>query len=119
MKPEDRSRVDWLRNIERAAGKIVAATADTDSATFAVEDRVRDYVLWQLMVMGEASGFLTRLHPEFAAKTALPLGAMRMFRNRLVHGYHNLDANIIWLAATREVPGVLTGVRVLLAEEPA
>jgi hypothetical protein len=30
-----------------------------------------------------------------------------------------LDANIIWLAATREVPGVLTGVRVLLAEEPA
>jgi hypothetical protein len=46
VKPEDRSRVDWLRDIERAAGKIVSATADTDSATFAVEDRVRDYVLW-------------------------------------------------------------------------
>lgn len=119
MKPEDRGHAAWLRDMEGAAGKIVADITHLDFDTFTADERTRDFVMWQLMVIGEAAGFLARLHPAFAASTGLPLGPMRMFRNRLVHAYFNVDANIVWSAVRVEIPAVLARVRQLLTEEDA
>jgi uncharacterized protein with HEPN domain len=35
-------------------------------------------------------------------------------RNRLVHAYFDIDADILWVAATEEVPALLTQLRTLL-----
>ena len=38
-------------------------------------------------------------------------------RNRLVHAYFDIDADILWVAATREVPTLLAELQVLVSEE--
>ncbi len=38
-------------------------------------------------------------------------------RNRLVHAYFDIDADILCVAATREVPTLLAELQVLVSEE--
>lgn len=37
-------------------------------------------------------------------------------RNRLVHGYFDIDLDLVWEAAARDVPGYAASVRVVLDE---
>jgi uncharacterized protein with HEPN domain len=38
-------------------------------------------------------------------------------RNRLVHAYFDIDADILWVAATQEVPALLPKLQVITSED--
>jgi len=39
-------------------------------------------------------------------------------RHRLIHGYFDIDAGIVWQTASVEVPGILPALRDLVADSP-
>ena len=38
-------------------------------------------------------------------------------RNRLAHAYFEIDANIVWVAASEEIPALLPKLRALASNE--
>lgn len=67
-----------------------------------------------LEVLGEAAHGVT---PETQAKApAIPWSLVVATRNRLIHGYFDVDAEIVWRTAAEEVPRLLPGLSELLME---
>ena len=66
-------------------------------------------------IFGEAA---SRITPETrSAITDLPWLAIVGMRNRLVHVYFDVDHDILWKAATDEIPSLVPILRSLVAED--
>jgi len=62
--------------------------------------------------MGEA---VNRLSNEFINdNTEIPWSKMIASRNALIHGYDQIDDNIIWNIATQILPGLREQINILL-----
>lgn len=117
MTAEDRELIDWLRDIEAAAALIERYTAQASYSTFVDSELVAAIVTLNLQVMGEAARYVTTRHPAFAQTCDLPLGAITMIRNRLIHGYFTIRQAVVWETARDDIPDVLRRVRLLIAAE--
>jgi uncharacterized protein with HEPN domain len=42
--------------------------------------------------------------------------AAASLRNRVIHGYFDIDFDVVWAAAEREVPALANGVRAITGE---
>lgn len=100
----DRDRV-YLQHIDQAARKIRRVTQDLTVATFSTHDLIPDVVIRQLEVIGEAS---TRITEGFkAGHPDWPWREMKTMRNFLIHGYHNVDMELVWDTVQRSVPELI------------
>lgn len=69
-------------------------------------------VVRAIEVMGEAA---SRVSDETRAATpAIPWSAIVGMRNRLVHGYFDIDTGIVWKTATGELADLLPRLRALI-----
>ena len=65
-------------------------------------------------VIGEAA---SRLSPGFCkAHSDIPWQDMVGMRNRLIHAYFDLDMDLIWQTASRELPDLISRLEALLKE---
>ena len=102
MQPDDRIR--WRHMIEAAEDAI----GFVDGRTRADLDRDRMLlyaVVRAIEIIGEAASKLTA--ETRAAHDTIPWPAIIGMRNRLVHAYFDIDTDIVWVAVTREIPGLL------------
>jgi uncharacterized protein with HEPN domain len=90
-----------LRDMLRAADRILERTAG-GWERFRADEMVQVWVVHHLEVIGEAAARvdagIKQAHPEVdwiaAAHT----------RNRLVHGYFDVDLEVIWVTVERDIP---------------
>ncbi len=96
--------LDAIAAIERHRGR--------DKATFERDELLQVWFLRHLQIIGEAarslSGDVRALAPE------IPWSEIIGMRNILVHGYFDIDTDIVWDAATRDVPVIKPAVERLL-----
>ena len=79
--------------------------------------KTRYAVIHQLLVIGEAT---KRLSEEFRAKhPQVPWRGMAGLRDRLIHGYEEVDLFRVWKIATVEVPALRRQLEPLLPASPA
>lgn len=111
MLASDRNRLQHMVDAAELAIRFLAgrqrAELDTDSMLlFAVVRAIE--------VIGEAAthvGAETR-----AAAIGIPWVAITGMRNRLVHGYFDINTAIVWATATQELPALLPQLRVLIQQ---
>ena len=80
------------------------AIADAQSFTegmaqpdFEQDKRTQQAVVMSLIVLGEAATKVMDKYPEFAAQHAvIPWHNMRGMRNRIAHGYFDIDLVVVW-----------------------
>ena len=61
-----------------------------------------------LIIMGEASTKVMNDYAEFALKhSGIPWRNMRGMRNRIAHGYFDINLDVVWDTVQAEVPGLL------------
>jgi uncharacterized protein with HEPN domain len=101
---EDRA-IDYVEHIIGAIDQIGTYTVGLDAAQFIANRLVQDGVIRQLLVVGEASSRLMRqcpvftaMHPEVAWKSAYDT------RNLLVHGYTDIELDVVWGIVVDELP---------------
>ena len=73
---------------------------------------LQSWYLRHLQIIGEASRGLPEDVRAFAPE--IPWSNIIGMRNILVHGYFDIDTDIVWEAATRDVPAIKPAVERLL-----
>ncbi len=92
-------------DLRRAAELIGEFIKGIDRNAFDHDTKTQSAVLHQLMVLGEAAN---RLSEEFReSHDEIPWRLVIGMRNRLIHGYDDVDLDEVWSTVTRDVPGVL------------
>jgi uncharacterized protein with HEPN domain len=91
-----------LRDIIEAADAIQGFVAGHTEQTFSQSDVLRSAVVQKLTTIGEAAA---RLPSDLKQRYAVvPWAEIVAFRNILVHAYFGIQWDIVWRAATEEVP---------------
>jgi uncharacterized protein with HEPN domain len=106
---------DYVEHIVDAIDRIGTYVTGFDERRFLANLLVQDGVLRQLMVIGEASNRLMRQCPAFTA--AHPEVAWRSAydtRNVIVHGYTDINLEVVWSIVVDELPGFRTRMQALL-----
>lgn len=110
--------VDYLGHIVAAIERIETYSHGLDASGFHADALVQDAVIRNLEIIGEASGRIRTRSPEFAAEhPELPLSAAYEMRNRISHGYFEIDLEVVWTTVVHDLPGLAAAVRRLLAED--
>ena len=111
MRPDE----ELLGDIIEAAAAIEMAIAGFDLDDFVRVRLVRSSVMFEFIVIGEASAKLSDdLRNRYSD---LPWSDIIGFRNVIVHGYFGLDWARAWRTATTDLPGFLERVRKIRAIE--
>jgi len=82
-------------------------------ADFQSNEMLQDAILWQLTILGEAAA---KVSPPFrTAHPTVPWRDLKNLRNRLVHGYNDLDLGRVWQVAVTDVPRLVQTLDPLVA----
>ena len=98
-----------------AATEAIASYVARGRAGFDTDPAVRDAVLYQLVVLGEATK--AALHADPALRTRfpdVPWSAMARVRDRAAHHYYKLDPDVVWETARAAVPAAAVALRAAL-----
>lgn len=107
---------DYLEHMQQAAQQAIAYTDGMDQATFATDKRTLQATIFNLLVLGEAAGKVLSIAPAFAKQhPELPWRVIRATRNRLMHGYFDLNLDVIWDTVRTALPTLLHVLPAVLA----
>lgn len=109
MRDDDRIRIlhmiDAAQTVEQFIGGKKRKDLDADRLLLFA-------VLRAIEVIGEAASKVT--DETQAATPSIPWASIIGMRNRLIHGYFDIDANVVWRTATEEIPSLHRALRQLL-----
>lgn len=107
---------DWrlyLDDIAECSRRVLGYTREMTFEEFLRDTRTYDAVLRNLEIIGEASkkvpADVRRRYPDVA------WSEIARFRDRLAHGYRNLDDAIVWRTVQEDVKPLLRKVQQILA----
>lgn len=118
MARQNRSVAFWLEQIVSMSERLERHLRDMDAEEFLVDQKTIDAASWCISCIGEACGKILEIDPEFEHKAGvLRLAGAYAARNRYVHGYFDLDLDLIWSTASRSVPELAAATRRILDEQ--
>ena len=115
----DNRLADYLFHIEQAAADACSFVAGLSKEAFLADKRTQRAVVMCLVIIGEAATKIMDSHAAFAqAHPLVPWRSMRGMRNRVAHGYFEINFDIVWETARTALPDLLEqlpGVRAAAA----
>ena len=111
-RPDDLTRLRHILDAAEKAGRFVHGRKREDLE----KDEMLSLALVRLLeVIGEAAAGIS---PGLRRKySALPWQQMTGMRNRLIHGYFDVNPDLIWRTVTEEMPLLMDRIRKALANE--
>ena len=96
---------DYLAHILRAIERIERYTEDMSEAMFLSSEMAQDAVLRNIEIIGEASNNIQRVDSAFTARHGnIPWQVMYRMRNRVSHGYNEVNLEIVWKTIQDDLP---------------
>lgn len=100
--------IDYLSHMLDAADQACTYIEGMEKEDFLTDKRTQQAVILNIVIIGEAAtkllkdydGFLQR-HPE------VPWHAMKGMRNRIAHGYFDINLDIVWDTVKTALPHLL------------
>ena len=110
--PRDDATVLDIIKAARLASQFVHGM---DKSAFLFDLKTQSAVVYQLLVIGEAT---KRLSPEFRARNSeVPWTQIAGMRDHLIHGYDSIDLDEVWDSIIRDMPPLLASLNPLVPEE--
>lgn len=108
MPPDD----VWLRHMLDAARKVIAFSHGRSRSDLETDEKLALAIVRLLEIVGEAAKQVaadTRTaHPE------IPWREIAGTRDRLVHGYFEVDLDVVWSIVTGDLPGLVKSLETIL-----
>lgn len=109
--PKDESV--YLRHMLDAARKVQVFTEKRQRADLESDEMLSLAIVRLLEILGEASrnisSDLRQRNPQ------VPWAAIAGTRNRLIHGYFDVDLDIVWTIVTQDIPVLIPQIETILA----
>lgn len=107
--------LDYLQHMQQAATDAVGFVEGMSRDDFLADKRTQQAVIMSLIVLGEAATKVMDRYPDFAnAQAQIAWRSMRGMRNRIAHGYFDIDLGVVWDTVQNALPGLLVAVQPLL-----
>ena len=104
----------YLFDITQAGVHLLAFTAGRTREDYLADAYLRSAVERQLEIIGEATSKLSKLDPLTSAKIT-DYRKLISFRNVLIHGYADIDNELVWDLVQTKLARLIEEVRTLLA----
>lgn len=99
---------DYLRHIRQAATDACAFVSGMSKEAWADDKRTQQAVLMNLLIIGEAATKIMDAHPEFVSQhPETPWRSMRGMRNRIAHGYFEVNLDLVWETVQNALPDMI------------
>ncbi len=83
-----------------------------DKADFLNDKRTQQAVVMNILIIGEIATKIVQNHNSFAeANSAVPWNSMRNMRNRIAHGYYEIDFEVVWDTVSLSLPPLIKALR--------
>jgi uncharacterized protein with HEPN domain len=99
---------DYLDHMHQAAFDAISFVEGLSKEEFFEDRRTQQAVIMSLIIIGEASTKIMDQHPEFVAgQPQVPWRSMRGMRNRIAHGYFDINLEVVGDTVQRALPDLL------------
>ncbi|MDK9701752.1 MAG: DUF86 domain-containing protein [Sulfuritalea sp.] len=106
---------DYLDHMVEAITLARSFTEGMAKPDFFADRKTQQAVILNLIVLGEAASRIAAECPEFTvAHPALPWQQMRGMRNRMAHGYFDIDLDVVWETVQTSLPDLLRQLGVIV-----
>ncbi len=107
---------DYLDHMRRAIADAQSFTEGMEYADFTNDKRTQQAVIMSLIVLGEAATKVMDQHTDFAERNIhIPFRNMRGMRNRIAHGYFDINLEVVWDTVQTALPGLKSQLNALTA----
>jgi len=104
---------DRIRHMLEAAEKAAEFSKGRKRSDLEEDEKLTLSLVHLLEILGEAAGKVSlgfrQLHPE------IPWNRVSGIRNRLAHGYFDVDLDIVWQTVTARLPELIVQLKKLVA----
>jgi len=117
---ESRLRLaDYLSHMLEAVRLAREYVAGASKDDFIKDRRTQQAVVLNLITIGEAASRIVTEHKDFAtAHSEIPWAQMRGMRNRMAHGYFDIDLSIVWDTVQSSLPELERQLGVVVSQTP-
>ena len=99
---------DYLDHMLEAARQACLYVEGLDKADFLDDKRTQQAVILNLVILGEAVTKLLSQHEPFTAHyPQVPWRSMKGMRNRLAHGYFDINLEVVWDTVQTALPSLV------------
>jgi uncharacterized protein with HEPN domain len=99
---------DYLDHMLEAAQQACVYLEGLDKVDFLEDKRTQQAVILNLVILGEAVTKLLSQHESFATRyPQVPWRSMKGMRNRLAHGYFDINLEVVWDTVQTALPRLL------------
>jgi len=100
---------DYLDHIQQAATDARSFVEGMAKDDFLADKRTQQAVIMSLIVIGEAATKVMDGYVEFTqAHADVPWRSMRNMRNRMAHGYFDINLDVVWETVQEWLPAMKT-----------
>lgn len=100
---------DYLDHMRQAIADAQSFTEGMAQADFEQDKRTQQAVVMSLIVLGEAATKVMDQYSAFAVEHShIPWRSMRGMRNRIAHGYTDINLEVVWDTVQTALPTLKT-----------
>ena len=99
---------DYIDHIQQAAADACSFVEGMGKDDFLTDKRTQQAVIMNFIIIGEAATRVMEGHAEFTqAHPEVPWRSMRNMRNRMAHGYFDINLDVVWETVQEWLPTLL------------
>lgn len=108
---------DYVTHMLDAARMISSYTDGMSKDDFLLDTRTQQAVIFNIIIIGEAVTKLLKDHQELINQFyEVPWTSMKGMRNRIAHGYFDINLNTVWESAKENIPELLVQLPIVLMQ---
>ena len=98
---------DYLKQMLEAVALACSYVEGMTKEDFLNDKRTQQAVVLNLIVLGEVASKILKEHEDFATQNAsVPWASMKGMRNRIAHGYYEINLDTVWETVQSALPRV-------------
>lgn len=99
---------EYLDHIQQAAADALVFVEGLTKHDFLADKRTQQAVIMSLIIIGEAASKVMDGYADFTQTCAeIPWRSMRNMRNRMAHGYFDINLDVVWDTVQEWLPELL------------